>query len=146
MKKNPSKLSGIFNVRALFALTLTAFAASLAFLSFASTPSSGTLSPANPLLTYDAGPFNVPNQSPLGLGQLDTGPRCDAADPCDSYVLTVNLPTGYAAAHPLGGIKITMFWTDTGSTQSNYDIYVYNGIVGDLDGMTPADHRASSNA
>src|SRR3979411_2133455 len=73
--------------------------------SSAATPSGGTLSEANPVLTYDAGPFNVPNQSPLGLGQLDTGPRCDAnAFPCDNYALTVSLPAGYVAAHPNSGI------------------------------------------
>jgi hypothetical protein len=43
--------------------------------SSAATPSNGTLSEANPVLTYDAGPFNIPNQSPVGLRQLDTGPR-----------------------------------------------------------------------
>src|SRR6266550_5701078 len=91
--------------------------------SSAATPPNGTLSEANPVLTYDAGPFNVLNQSPVGLGQLDTGPRCDAnAFPCDSYALTVSLPSGYVAAHPNSGIKLTMSWTDTGSRQSDYDL------------------------
>jgi len=36
--------------------------------SSAATPSGGTLSEANPVLNYDAGPFNVPNQSPVSLG------------------------------------------------------------------------------
>ena len=93
--------------------------------SSAATPSNGTLSPGTPLLTYDAGPFNVPNQSPVGLGQLDTGPRCNNnAFPCDNFALTVSLPSGYVAAHPNSGIKLTMSWTDSGSTQSDYDIYV----------------------
>ena len=91
--------------------------------SSAATPSNGTLSEANPVLTYDAGPFNVPNQSPVGLGQLDTGPRCNANGfPCDSYALTVSLASGYVAAHPNSGIKLTMSWTDTGSRQSDYDL------------------------
>src|SRR5437879_3759170 len=72
----------------------------------AATPASGTLSDANPLLTYDAGPFNVPNQSPIGLGQLDTGPRCDSTSfPCDNYELTVSLPDGYIAQHPNSGLR-----------------------------------------
>ena len=113
--------------------------------STAATPSGGTLSEANPVLTYDAGPFNVPNQSPVGLGQLDTGPRCDSnAFPCDSYALTVSLPAGYVAAHPNSGIKLTMSWTDTGSHQSDYDLYVYNGVVGNLGGTQPADHQGTS--
>src|SRR3989442_14224198 len=77
--------------------------------SSAATPANGTLSEANPVLTYDAGPFNQPNQSPVGLGQLDTGPRCNnGAFPCDSYLLTVSLPAGYTAAHPNSGVKVTM--------------------------------------
>src|SRR5436309_8217638 len=113
--------------------------------SSAATPANGTLSEANPVVTYDAGPFNVPNQSPVGLGQLDTGPRCNAnAFPCDSYALTVSLPAGYVAAHPNSGIKLTMSWTDTGSRQSDYDLYVYNGVVGNLGGNQPADHQGTS--
>src|SRR5438094_3921447 len=81
--------------------------------SSAATPPNGTLSEANPVVTYDAGPFNVPNQSPVGLGQLDTGPRCDSNGfPCDNYALTVSLPSGYVAAHPNSGLKLTMSWTD----------------------------------
>src|SRR5438105_9844327 len=110
--------------------------------SSAATPSGGTLSEANPVLTYDAGPFSVPNQSPVGLGQLDTGPRCNAnAFPCDSYALTVSLPAGYVAAHPNSGIKLTMSWTDTGSHQSDYDLYVYTGVVGNQGGTPPTDHQ-----
>src|SRR5437868_14933328 len=77
--------------------------------SSAATPPNGTLSEANPVLTYDAGPFNVPNQSPVGLGQLDTGPRCDSnAFPSDNYALTVSLPSGYVAAHPSSGLQLSM--------------------------------------
>jgi len=113
--------------------------------SSAATPPNGTLSEANPVVTYDAGPFNVLNQSPVGLGQLDTGPRCNSnAFPCDSYGLVVSLPSGYVAAHPNSGLKLTMSWTDTGTTQSDYDIYVYNGVVGDLGGNQPADHQGTN--
>src|SRR6266545_5195196 len=115
--------------------------------STAATPSGGTLSEANPVLTYDAGPFNVPNQSPVGLGQLDTGPRCNSnAFPCDSYALTVSLAAGYVAAHPNSGLKVTMGWTDTGTRQSDYDLYVYNGAVVNLGGNQPADHQSASGA
>src|SRR5256885_8306773 len=99
MKKQPISRSGIFNVRALSAVSLCVLGASLALLSFASTPSTGTLTINSGPISYTAGPFFQSNQSPLGLGQLDTGPRCDAADPCDTYTLTVSLPSGYAAAH-----------------------------------------------
>jgi hypothetical protein len=115
--------------------------------SSAATPPSGTLSPGTPVLSYDAGPFNVANQSPVGLGQLDTGPRCNANTfPCDSYALTVSLPAGYVAAHPNAAVKVTVFWTDTGSGQSDYDLYLYNGVVGNLSGNQPADHQSASGA
>src|SRR5438270_13860339 len=114
----------------LFASCLCGAAILTTMRSSAATPASGTLTDSNPVLTYDAGPFNVPNQSPVGLGQLDTGPRCNSnAFPCDNYALTVSLPSGYVAAHPNSGLKLTMSWTDTGTTQSDYDIYVYNGVV-----------------
>jgi hypothetical protein len=146
MRKKSFSKSGLFDRRTLLALALCSVSVWLGLLSLASTPSTGTLSDVNPVLTYDAGPFNVANQSPLGLGQLDTGPRCDAADPCDSYTLTVTLPTGYAAAHPNGAVKATMYWTDTGSGQSNYDLYIYNGTNPTVDGNHPADHQSASNA
>ncbi len=146
MRKNPTSESGIFNTRIVIAVALCLMSASLGWLGFASTPSSGTISTANTVVTYDAGPFNVPNPSPLGLGQLDTGPRCSTAFPCDNFTLTVSLPAGYAAAHPTGGIKVTMFWTDTGSGQSDYDLYIYKGIVGNLNGFQPADFQSASSA
>ena len=139
--------TGIFNTRILVALLLCLVGASLGFLSFASTPSSGILSEATPILTYDAGPFNIPNQSPVGLGQLDTGPRCnDNTFPCDSYALTVNLPAGYTAAHPNAAVKVTMFWTDTGAGQSDYDLYIYNGTVTNLSGNQPANYQSASGS
>ena len=114
--------------------------------SAAATPTSGTISEANPVLTYDAGPFNIPNQSPLGLGQLDQGPRCSAQFPCDNFALTVSLPAGYTALHPNASIKVTLFWTDLGSGQSDYDLYIFRGAVGDLSGSRQADYQAASGA
>ena len=115
--------------------------------SLAATPSSGTLSEGNPVLNYDAGPFTTANQSPLGLGQLDQGPRCNASTfPCDSYALTVSLPPGYVAQHPNASVKVTMFWADTGSGQSDYDLYIYQGNVTTLDGSQAADYQAASGA
>lgn len=112
----------------------------------AATPTSGTLSEAAPVLTYNAGPFNVTNQSPLGAGQLDQGPRCNAQFPCDNFALTVSLPAGYASAHPNASVKVTMYWTDTSSGQSDYDLYIYRGVVGNLGGNQQADYQAASQA
>jgi hypothetical protein len=147
MKKNSPSESAFFNPRIFAAFVLSSIGAWLAMFSFASTPSSGTLSTAVPVLTYTAGPFNVPNQSPLGAGQLDVGPRCDANTfPCDNFTLTVTLPAGYVAAHPNAAVKVTMGWGDTGSGRSDYDLYIYNGVVDTLDGSVPADHQSASGA
>ena len=110
-------------------------------LSFASTPSSGTLSTVTPILTYDAGPLVI-NQSPLGAGLLDKGPRCDTTFPCDSYALTITLPVGYVAANPGAQARVRLFWTNTDPTNnspSDYDLYIYKGVVGNLDGSKQAD-------
>ena len=145
MKNNSSAQSATFDRRVVVAVALFSLGALFSWLGFASTPTSGVLSDVNPVLTYDAGPFNVPNQSPVGLGQLDTGPRCDDTSfPCDSYALTLSLPPGYIAAHPNSAFKVTMFWSDTGSGKSDYDLYVYNGVVADLGGMQPADHQGTA--
>lgn len=114
--------------------------------SSAATPTSGTLSVTNPVLTYDAGPFIVPNQSPLGAGQLDQGPRCSTQFPCDNFALTVSLPAGYVSEHPNASVKVTLYWTDTASGQSDYDLYIFRGTVGDLDGSRQADYQAASQA
>ena len=42
--------------------------------------------------------------------------------------------------------KVTLTWTDTGSGQSDYDFYVYRGIVHDTDGSQPADYQSASGA
>ncbi|MGI9089161.1 MAG: hypothetical protein ACR2HH_15715 [Chthoniobacterales bacterium] len=144
MKKNSRSNFGLFNPRVVLAVALCSIGASLAFLSLASTPSSGTLTDLSGPLNYSAGPFNQPNQSPLGAGQLDTGPRCNGQFPCDNFALTVNVPAAYLTAHPNASAKVTMFWTDTGSGQSDYDLYIYKGVVGNLNGSMPADYQSAS--
>src|SRR5689334_12070420 len=128
-KDHPTSEFAFFNPRILAALMLCSFGAWIAVLSFASTPSSGTLTTVSGPVRYTAGPFLQPNQSPLGLGQLDTGPRCNSTTfPCDSFDLTVTLPT-----------------VDTGTGQSDYDLYIYEGVVGDLGGNTPADFQSTTS-
>src|ERR1041385_1582057 len=59
--------------------------------SSAATPATGAISVNAPVFSYDAGPFVAATQLPLGLGQLDQGPRCDDTTfPCDSFTLTVS--------------------------------------------------------
>ena len=150
MRKQPTSQSGLFNPRILLAFTLCVAASFLAMMSFASTPPSGTISPTSGNLTYDAGPFPGVNQSPLGAGQLDDGPRCDntGAFPCDNFDLTVSVPPGYLTANPNAGVKVTLYWDNTSPAEqgaSDYDLYIYKGAVTTLNGSQPADFQSAGD-
>jgi len=97
------------------------------------TPASGTLTDTSGPIAYTAGPFALANPTPIPL--LDSGPECEnPVQPCDDFALTVTLPSDYAETHPNDVIRFTMGWTDTGTGQSDYDIYVYKGTVTNTDG------------
>src|SRR5438477_1472019 len=153
MKKNLGFESGVFNPRVFAAFLLCSAAAMLAMLSFAATPSSGTLTDTSGPLTYTAGPFFVANPTPILF--LDTGPECFGSEqPCDDYALTVTLPSGYAAAHPNASIKVAMSWTDNGSGASDYDLYIYKIPRSDCnpndctstDGSQAANYQSASSS
>src|SRR6266480_772306 len=145
MKKNPPSQSGFFNLRVLIAFSLCSVGVLLAMVSFAATPSSGTLTDTSGPLTYTSGPFFVANPTPIIF--VDQGPECfGSAQPCDDYVLTVTLPAGYAAVHPNAAVKATLSWTDSGSGASDYDFYVFRGVVHDTDGSQQADFQSTSSS
>ena len=132
MKTNPASQSGFFKGRALVAIALCSASVLLGALSFASSPSAGTLTDASGPISYTAGPFFIANQTPLPF--VDQGPECDNPfQPCDDYILTVTLPAGYSAAHPNAAVKVSAGWADTGANQSDYDLYVYNNPDSDCD-------------
>ncbi|HVF34613.1 MAG TPA: PKD domain-containing protein [Candidatus Saccharimonadia bacterium] len=69
----------------------------------AATPPSGTLSVANPTLTFTSGPH--------------TGENVEAdceANPCDEYALTVDLPPDYATTNPSALITVELEYTVPG--------------------------------
>src|SRR5213080_5296878 len=141
MRKNTASESGLFNPRILISFSLCSVGALLEMFSFAATPSSGTLTDTSGPVSYTAGPFFVANPTPILF--VDQGPECfGSAQPCDDYVLTATLPAGYAAMHPNASVKVTLGWTDAGSGASDYDLYVYRGIVHDTDGGQPADYQS----
>src|ERR1051326_8532976 len=162
LRKSTSR-SGMFTTRAVFACTLFSVALLLgtfSFFSFASNPTSGTITESNHSQSYTAGPFNVSNQTPVI--ELDSGPEChaggapggDQAQPCDDYALTVTLPQGFTALHPAASIKVSMFWTDAGAGQSDYDLYIYKNPRNDCNptdctetsGSQAADYQSASGA
>ncbi len=113
----------------------------------ASTPATGTLTTTSAPVTYTSGPFNVANATPVIM--VDAGPRCNtAATPCDSFILTVTLPVGYVAANPNASIKFTTSWGDTGTGNSDYDLYVYKGTVAAsaINGAKAPDAKSASGS
>jgi hypothetical protein len=111
----------------------------------AATPSSGTLTDTSGPVTYTAGPFVLPNQTPLPA--VDSGPQCDnPAQPCDDFNLTVSLPSNYAEQNPNKLIRFSAAWTDTGTSQSDYDLYIYKGTVTNTDGSEAAFAQSASKA
>ena len=104
----------------------------------AGTPSSGTLSPSNPLINYTGGPFAVSNpSSPVGA----TPPAC-AAGTCDEFALHIDIPAGTLTSY---SAVVTIDWTDNGTTtqgnpNSDFDVYIYKSdgitLVGQGPGTT----------
>lgn len=101
----------------------------------AATPASGTLTPTSGPITYSTGPFTSANPTPVPL--LDSGPTCDTPAPaCDNFELTISLPAGYVAANNANSVQVTTSWTDSGGGASDYDLWIYNGVVSSTDGGT----------
>jgi len=104
---------------ALFLLALAVIASPVA----AAITGSGTLSPDNPEVAYESGPFLVSNptiqtESLLGGDQ----PICeDPVLPCDDFVLEVDIPAGYTADHPGHRITVRIDWP-TGA--NDFDMFV----------------------
>jgi hypothetical protein len=113
--------------------------------SWAAVPSSGTLTDTSGPLSYTAGPFAVANPTPVPL--VDAGPECfNPLQPCDDFRLTVALSSAYVAAHPNAAVKLTMSWTDAGAGASDYDLYVFRGVVTNTDGGQSADYQSAGSS
>jgi hypothetical protein len=111
----------------------------------AATPSSGTLTDTSGALTYTSGPMLVANPTPVP--EVDAGPECNnPVQPCDDFTLTITLPAGYRSTHPHAAAKVTMGWVDTGSGKSDYDLYVYNGVVPSTTGGQTANYQSASSS
>jgi hypothetical protein len=90
---------------------------------FAATPSAGTLTDVSGPVTYTSGPFFTSNAS----AQANGTPICNAALVCDDFALTVSLSPAVAAANK---VKISIQWP---LTTADFDLYVFdasNTLVG----------------
>jgi hypothetical protein len=82
-------------------LVITAAALLVTLAGSAADPASGTLSAANPTLTYTGGPNLVSNPS-AQAGEVDC-----VNLPCDEYALTINVPAAYENTHQ---VRIHVTW------------------------------------
>jgi fibronectin type III domain protein len=121
MKRNSA--SGFVNPRIFAAFLLCLVGVSLAMLSVASTPPSGTLTDTSAPLTYTAGPFFQPNTFGNSIaGECDPDPS-DPLVPCDVYQLHVVLPTGYVQAHPDQHLFVRIDWS---TPAARFDLYLWD--------------------
>jgi hypothetical protein len=123
MKTRSSKEIGSFNPRIFAAFFLGSAAVWMAMLSFASTPSSGTLTDTSGPLGYTAGPFFQPN--PFGnsiAGECDPDPT-DPLVPCDIYRLRVTLPADFATTHPNQSVVVRIEWP---TQAADFDLYLWD--------------------
>jgi hypothetical protein len=94
------------------------------------TPPGGTLSLANPTLTYTGnGPYFIPSVQ---------GNTCAAPDQCDEYALTVNLPADFATTNPNDKVHIEVSWNDPSGGVVDYDVYVLNSQGTNISGSNAA--------
>ena len=123
MKKNPFSQSGFFTCRLLLAFLLCSAGVLLTMFSFASTPSSGTLTDTSGPLTYTAGPFFQPNAFGSSIaGECDPSPS-DPLVPCDIYSLHVSLPDGYVQANPNTHLFVRIDWSVPAAV---FDLYLWD--------------------
>ena len=93
----------------------------------ATTPSSGTLSPGTPLLTFIDGPFTGANPSNNIPGS--NGPDCSLVpNTCSDYLLTISIPPGYSLLHPSDVVTIKVQWPDPSG--NDFDLYVLDPGTG----------------
>jgi hypothetical protein len=152
MRKKPASESALFHPRSLVALLLCSLGVLLAMASFAATPPKGTLTNTSGPISYTAGPFATSNPTPVI--EVDKGPECGTGQACDDFKLTVSLPSGFIANHPHAAIKATMAWEDSGTGNSDYDLYIYKTPRNDCspsdctstNGSQQADAQSASGA
>ncbi|HEY6139095.1 MAG TPA: sialidase family protein [Thermoanaerobaculia bacterium] len=106
----------------------------------ATTPASGTISPASPTVSFSGGPFAASNPSdPLG----ETPPVC-TDQICGQYALTVSIP---ASDFNTYSAHLSVSWVNSGTTTqgsdtSDFDAYVYSP---DVTGTEVGTAASSSN-
>lgn len=120
MKKKSVHQSGIFTLRLACTILLCAFGVSLALLSYAAAPASGTITTAGP-----AAPFAGTWAGTAGTGAPTAGGEsaCTEGVNCDSFALTLSgTPADWATANKRVHVQIN--WL---TPSSDYDMFIHKG-------------------
>ena len=109
----------------------------------ATTPRSGVLSPANPVIVYTGGPFLASNPSAT-TGDNPPGcvPKTDTV--CSEFEITVAIPTDDFNSYKA---RVSVAWTSSGTTTqqntvSDFDMWAYQS---DITGTAVGNSATSSN-
>lgn len=112
-------------VTAFFVAALLSFVVFTSTEVYASTPSSGTLTPTSTVVQW-TGSASVANPT-VGLATSFDPSTCQAEGYCDVFTLNLNVPSDFEATYPNYFLNVTMVW---GSSSYDYDLYVYyNGTL-----------------
>jgi len=127
MKKTASHHSGIFVLRSVLAVVCLALSAFLAFMAFAASPDSGTITPSTATnVTWTGTGTGVP---PAAGGEAD----CEEGANCDTFKLTISgTPADWVGKQ----VKVQITWL---ANSTDYDFYIHKGSVdGPVVGVEPA--------
>jgi hypothetical protein len=127
MKKTHPSEDGSFNPRVVVAFFLCSIGFLIALVSFATTPSNGTISDTSTSVTYTGGPFIIATNASDNV----SGPvTCDQADPCDDFPLHTDISATYKSAHPTDLVTIQVSWDDP-TNQQDLDIFLVDSAAPD---------------
>ncbi len=129
MKNMLSSKSGLVQLRLLFACLLCLCGMLLTVAAMAGakrqrgphvpTPTSGTISPASPTLTYSDGPFVIPNVTAQA-----GDPICTVPMSCSDFGLTIDMSPG-PNPDPTKQVRVSVNWP---ISTADFDVYVYSGF------------------
>lgn len=118
MKKTPPSESGFSRLRVLFAVILCTIGASLAMISFAADPPSGSITPASSPVTWNGTGTGIP---PAAGGE----PDCEEGVNCDTFELTISgTPGDWTASNKQ--VKVRIQWL---LNSSDYDLVVHKDTI-----------------
>ena len=118
-------IEGRAKAAAVLAVLLLSFVVFSTSVIFASTPSSGTITPTNPTTLW-TGSTTTSNPT-VGLATSFDPSTCQTLGYCDLFVLNLNIPSNLGSSYPDYFLNTSISWANP---NYDYDLYVYyNGTL-----------------